>query len=318
MTSQTFGQDNTSSRRFNNGAPRWSLWNPANRHIFAYLLLLPAVILTAAIIVFPILSAIDLSFQKIKIAKLGRSRAPWTLANYEELFQSAEFFQAIWVSFTLVATVTLLAYIIGLATAVMVNQHFRGRKLARILVAVPWAVPSVMAAIIWWWLFDSSFGLINWALVRSGLRSEMLPWLSTPGAAYFVIVVVMVWKAYPFISVIMLAGLQSIPLELYDAAKVDGANAWHRLRYITLPGLRSVRGIALILIMLWVFRDFPVIYILTGGGPQGTTQTLAIMTYREAFEFHDFGFAAAIGVITLIISVIASWFMIKGSDEPLY
>ncbi len=318
MTSQSFGQDEPALRRLNGVSPRWSLWQPGNRQLFAYLLLLPAVLLTAAIIVYPILSAIDLSFQRIKIAKLGRERAPLTLRNYEELFQSPEFFQAIWVTISLVATVTLLSYVIGLATAVMVNQQFRGRKLARILVAVPWAVPSVMAAIIWWWLFDSSFGLINWALVRSGLSGEMIPWLSTPGAATFVIVIVMVWKGYPFISVIMLAGLQSIPLELYDAAKVDGASAWGRFRFITLPGLRSVRGIALILIMLWVFRDFPIIYLLTGGGPQGTTQTLAIMTYQEAFKFHDFGYAAAIGVITLIISVVASWFMVRRSDEPLF
>ena len=299
-------------------SPRWSLWNPANRQLFGYLLLLPAVLLTAAIIVYPILSAIDLSLQRIKIARLGRSRAPLTLRNYEELFQSAEFFQAIWVTITLVAAVTILSYVIGLATALLVNQRFAGRKAARVLVALPWAVPSVMAAIIWWWLFDSSFGLINWALVRSGISAGMIPWLSTPGAAFFVIVVVMVWKGYPFISVIMLAGLQSIPLELYDAAKVDGANAWNRFRFITLPGLRSVRGIALILIMLWVFRDFPIIYILTGGGPQRTTQTLSIMTYQEAFKFHDFGYAAAIGVITLIISVVASWFMVRRTDEPLY
>ena len=165
-------------------------------------------------------------------------------------------FKAIWVTITLVAAVTILSYIIGLATALLVNQRFAGRKAARVLVALPWAVPSVMAAIIWWWLFDSSFGLINWALVRSGISAGMIPWLSTPGAAFFVIVVVMVWKGYPFISVIMLAGLQSIPLELYDAAKVDGANAWNRFRFITLPGLRSVRGIALILIMLWVFPRF--------------------------------------------------------------
>ena len=108
--------------------PRWSLWQPGNRHIFAYLLLTPAVLLTAAIIVYPIFSAIDLSFQRIKIAKLGRSRAPFTLRNYEELFSSPEFFQAIWVTITLVATVTIVSYIIGLATAVLVNQRFAGAQ----------------------------------------------------------------------------------------------------------------------------------------------------------------------------------------------
>jgi len=281
-------------------------------------LLLPALLLTASIIVYPIISAVDLSFQDVKISKVGRERSPWTLDNYDKLFHSDDFYQSIEVTVKLVLLVTVFSFVLGLCTALMVNQKFRGRTIARLLVALPWAVPSVVAAVAWWWMFDSSFGLINWALIRLGVISETITWLSRPNEAFFVVVVVMVWKAYPFVSVMMLAGLQSIPVELYDAAKVDGANAWKRFLYITMPGLRSVRGIALILVLLWVFRDFPIIYLLTGGGPFRSTQTLAIMTYQEAFQFFRMGYASAIGVVTLFIAIIASFVMIRSTSDSIY
>jgi multiple sugar transport system permease protein len=297
---------------------RFDLWSPKNRNLFAYLLLLPALLLTASIIVYPIISAVDLSFQDVKISKVGRERSPWTLDNYDKLFHSDDFYQSIEVTVKLVLLVTVFSFVLGLCTALMVNQKFRGRTIARLLVALPWAVPSVVAAVAWWWMFDSSFGLINWALIRLGVISETITWLSRPNEAFFVVVVVMVWKAYPFVSVMMLAGLQSIPVELYDAAKVDGANAWKRFLYITMPGLRSVRGIALILVLLWVFRDFPIIYLLTGGGPFRSTQTLAIMTYQEAFQFFRMGYASAIGVVTLFIAIIASFVMIRSTSDSIY
>ncbi|MCL4863896.1 MAG: sugar ABC transporter permease [Caldilineaceae bacterium] len=299
-------------------APTFSLWSPKNRHLFAYLLLLPALLLTASIIIYPIASAIDLSFQDVKISRVGRERTPWTFDNYEKLFKSDDFYNSAWVTAKLVTLVTAFSFILGLATALLVNQRFHGRTAARLLVALPWAIPSVVATVAWWWMFDSSFGLINWVLVRTGLSSETINWLSRPGAAFFVIVVVMVWKGYPFVSVMLLAGLQAIPQELYDAAHVDGANAWNRFRYITMPGLRSVRGIALILILLWGFREFEIIYILTGGGPLRSTETLAIMTYLEAFQFFRVGYGAAIGIVTLIIAVIASIFMIRSMSDSVY
>ena len=167
---------------------RFNLWSPKNRNIFAYLLLLPALLLTASIIVYPILSAIDLSFQNVKISRVGRERMPWTLANYEKLYHSSEFYQSIEVTIKLVGIVTVFCFLLGLGTALMVNQKFRGRTIARLLVALPWAVPSVVAAVAWWWMFDSSFGLINWALIRLGLISRTINWLSRPHEAFFVIV----------------------------------------------------------------------------------------------------------------------------------
>ena len=127
----------------------------------------------------------------------------------------------------------------------------------------------------------------------------------------------MVWKGYPFVSIMMLAGLQSIPEDFYNAARVDGASAWQRLTHITSPSLMPVLGVTLVLVMLWVFRDFSIIYVLTGGGPLKATQSLSIMTYEQAFGFFKMGYASAIGVITLIVCVIASRLLISRAPDTM-
>lgn len=297
---------------------RFNLWSPSNRHLVAYLLMLPAILLTVVVIAYPLVTAADLSLQVIKITQIGRVRLPWSLDNYRELFASAEFWRSSWVTLRLVTIVTFGCFLMGLGTALLVNNRFRGRTLARILVALPWAVPAVLAAVIWWWMFDSSFGLINWLLVKSGLIASPVAWFSQPFTAFTVICVVMIWKGYPFVSVMVLAGLQAIPEDLYEAASIDGANSWGKLRYITLPSLRPILGVALVLVLLWVFRDFPIIFLLTGGGPIGSTRTLAIMTYEQGFGFYNIGYAAAIGMITLIISFVVSLFLIRRISASIY
>ncbi|MBV7328712.1 sugar ABC transporter permease [Chloroflexi bacterium TSY] len=297
---------------------RFNLWSPSNRHLVAYLLMLPAILLTLVVIAYPLLTAADLSLQVIKITQIGRVRLPWSLDNYRELFTSAEFWRSSWITLRLVTIVTLGCFLMGLGTALLVNNRFRGRSLARILVALPWAVPAVLAAVIWWWMFDSSFGLINWLLVKSGLISSPVAWFSQPLTAFTVICVVMIWKGYPFVSVMVLAGLQAISEDLYEAASIDGANSWGKLRYITLPSLRPILGVALVLVLLWVFRDFPIIFLLTGGGPIGSTRTLAIMTYEQGFGVYNIGYAAAIGMVTLMISLITSLFLIRRVSSSVY
>lgn len=200
---------------------------------------------------------------------------------------------------------------VGLGTALVVNERFVGRKAARIAVALPWAIPAVMAAVIWWWMFDSSFGVINWFLVKLRLVEAPVAWFNRPGTAFAAIATIMIWKGYPFMSVMLLAGLQAIPTELYEASKADGAGSIARFRYVTLPALRPVMGIALILIVLWVFREFPIIWLITGGGPIGATRTLAVATYETGFKFLRIGEAAALGVITLGISFALSAVLIR-------
>ncbi|XWN30966.1 MAG: sugar ABC transporter permease [Devosia sp.] len=293
------------------------LSSPRNTHLFGYLLLLPAVLLIAAIIAYPLILSLDLSFQNVKIARIGAERQPFTLGNYRELLTSSEFWHSAWITLKLIVIVSALCLAIGLSTALMVNQPFRGRRMARLMVALPWAIPEVVVVMIWAWIFDSSFGLMNWLFIQSGLFYEPLAWLSNKTGAFSVIVTAMVWKGYPFVSVMLLAGLQAIPQDYYNAAKVDGASVWQRFMYVTLPCLSPVIGVTMILVILWVFRDFSIIKVLTGGGPINATQTLSILTYDTAFSFFRMGYGAAIGMVTLVMCAIASRLMIGGFSRPV-
>ncbi|WP_417522462.1 carbohydrate ABC transporter permease [Marinovum sp.] len=279
---------------------------PRHRAKFGYLLLAPAVLLMAAIIVYPILLSVNISLQDVRIARVGATGEPWTLKNYAWLFGSAEFWHAIWVTFKLVAVVGGLSVLIGFATAMLVNQKFRGRTAVRLFVALPWAVPEVVATVIWAWMLDSSFGVVNWALLKLGLVDAPVQFASNPGAAFAAVCFVMIWKGYPLMSIMLLAGLQSIPEEQIQAAKVDGAGPWQRFFYITLPNMLPVIGVTLVMTTLWVFRDFAIIHVLTQGGPLGATTTLSILTFEQSFEFFRMGQGATVGVITMIFCAIIS------------
>jgi multiple sugar transport system permease protein len=253
----------------------------------------------------------------VGIARLDRPRRPFTISNYERLFASPDFWNACWVTLKLTLVVSSACFLLGLGTALLVDNRFRGRPVARLLVALPWAVPEVIAVVIFAWIFDSSFGLMNWIFLSLGLADRTINWFSDPTAAFAVVATTMVWKGYPFVSIMSLAGLQSIPEDYYAAARVDGANALQRLVHITIPSLMPVLGVTMILVMLWIFRDFSIIYVLTGGGPLKATQTLAIMTYEQAFGFHRMGYGAAVGVVTLVICVVAAKLLMRRAPDHL-
>jgi multiple sugar transport system permease protein len=160
--------------------------------------------------------------------------------------------------------------------------------------------------------------LFNYALTSSGVVDKPIDWFLNPRAAMAAVSITTIWKGYPFFTVMLLAALQAIPAELYDAAKVDGASAWREFRSITLPAIRGVTGIVLLINALWVFREFTVIFVLTGGGPAGATRTLSIWTYTEAFADFHMGFAAAIGMLTLVISIVASVVFVRMSRSEFY
>ncbi|WP_240230846.1 carbohydrate ABC transporter permease [Devosia lacusdianchii] len=294
------------------------LASPRHASKLGYLLLAPAALLILAILVYPMLLAIDISFHDVKFATLSFGASEYTLANYQKLFSSPDFWKAIGVTAQLLVVVTSISMAVGMGTALLVNQQFRGRSFARMLIALPWAIPEVVAVVTWVWILDASFGVFNWLLIKAGLVGGPVSWFSQPGTAFSAVTMVMVWKGYPFISIMILAGLQSIPEEYYQAAKVDGANVFQRFFWITIPCIAPVLGVTLILTILWVFRDFSIIYVLTGGGPVGATETLAIMTYEEAFNFFRMGYASAIGVVTLLICAIISAFLVKKTSHAIY
>ncbi|KAJ54411.1 ABC transporter permease [Actibacterium mucosum KCTC 23349] len=291
---------------FRQGDPRViDFSSPRHRSKFGYLLLAPAVLLMALIIIYPILLSVDISMKDVRIARIGKAE-PWTLKNYAWLFGSEEFWNAIWVTAKMVLMVGGTALVIGLATAILVNQRFKGRSLARLFVALPWAVPEVVATVIWAWMLDSSFGVINWALLKSGIISEGIQFASNATASFYSVCFVMIWKGYPLVSIMLLAGLQSIPQEQYQAAEVDGAGVWQRFFYITIPNLMPVIGVTMVITTLWVFRDFAIIHVLTQGGPIGATTTLSILTFEQSFSFFRMGQGAAVGVVTMIICAVIS------------
>ena len=300
------------------GRRLFDLARPSRQHILGYILLTPAVIMVLLIIAYPLFVSLDLSLQDVKLPRLGEARKPLTLKNYDRLFNSAEFWKSCLVTVQLVSAVTAGSLIVGVSTALLVNQKFRGRPFARVAMALPWAVPEVIAVVIFAWIFDSSFGLMGWLFIKLGLTDELIAWISTPGAAFWALAITMVWKGFPFVSIMTLAGLQSIPPDYYAAAKVDGANALQRFRWITIPCLMPVLGVTLVLVMLWVFRDFSIIKVLTDGGPLKTTQTLSIMTYDQAFGFFKFGYASAVGIVTLVICAVASLAMLGRPSKALY
>lgn len=279
---------------------------PRHRNKFGYLLIAPATIMMALIIVYPILLSVDVSLQDVRIAKVGGARKPWTLLNYESLFNSPEFWRAALTSVEFVVFIGAVALIIALATAILVNQKFKGKSVARLMVMLPWAVPEVVATVIWAWMLDSSFGVVNWALLRLHLVDAPIQFAANPLAAFLAVSFVMIWKGYPMMSIMLLAGLQSIPEEQYQAAKVDGAGVWQRFFYVTIPNLLPVIGVTLVMTTLWVFRDFAIITVLTGGGPIGSTTTLAILTFEKSFSFFRMGEGAAVGVVTLVICAFLS------------
>ena len=283
-----------------------------------YLLLFPAIITIALIIVYPIVLSIDLSFQDIRIAKLSSPRKDWTIINYEKLINSNEFRYACWTTIKLILLVVFFCFFLGFTTALLVNRKFKGRKLARLLVALPWAVPEIIASTIWIWLFDSTSGLLNWVLIKIDFLDKPLNWFSNPTAAFSTVCAVMVWKGYPFISIMLLAGLQSVPKDLYEASKVDGAKNYQQFIFITIPSISPIIGVSLILLVLWVFRDFTIITLLTEGGPIGSTRTLAILTYETAFSYYRMGYGAAIGIVTLLFCLLVSIFMIKKTNTQIF
>jgi len=162
-------------------------------------------------------------------------------------------------------------------------------------------MPEVVTAFVWTWMFDYQFGILNHALQAIGIIREPIGWLTTTTWAMPSMCLVGTWKQFPIAFIMLLAGLQSIPKELYEAATMDGANALQSFRHVTLPGLRSVLGVLALLLTLWSFRSFTHFYLMTGGGPSRSTETAVVLVYLQAFKYYDFGVASALGIIVLLI-----------------
>lgn len=259
-----------------------------------FLLVSPAVILLAAVALVPIGAAFFLSLQRrLPIFQIVEFVG---LENYRFLWIDPRFWNSLGntLYFTLVAVALELA--LGLAVALLLDRAFPGRGSMRAIVLLPWAIPTVVSSRIWEWLYNVEFGLFNFILTGTGLAGGPVNWLGDPFWAIHAAILIDVWKSAPFAAILLTAGLQTIPRELYLAARVDGAGGWGVFRHIILPSLTPMILVVLLFRTLDAFRVFDAIYVLTGGGPANTTETLSIYTYKVLFQTLQFGYGSALSV----------------------
>jgi ABC-type sugar transport system permease subunit len=282
----------------------------------AWLFVLPAVVAIAGVAVAPIGWTFWESMHRhdLRMPWLGR---PFIgLANYVQLAQMPRMWSALGhtVAFTVVAVSIELA--LGLALALVLHHVVRGRGLVRTAVLLPWAVPTVVAALIWRFLFESPYGLVNTILVRAGVVGAPPAWFVHPLAAWVPVVLADVWKMTPFVAVLLLAGLQQIDPALDEAARIDGAGPWRRLIDITLPLLAPALVVAVVFRAMDAFRVFDLIYVLTGGGPGTATEPLALLTFNTLLQNLQFGLGAALSVIVFIVAFLVALIAIRGLSAP--
>jgi len=234
---------------------------------------------------------------------VGVKAVRWVgLSNYERLFSDEDFWFAVWVTFTYMFFVVVISVCIGLLSALMLNRAFHGRNFARSVIAVPWAFPEVSAVLVFLWMCNPTFGVMNvFARLIPGI-DENLRWLMDPNLAMPLVVALSVWKVFPFTTLVILAALQAVPKDLYEAAEVDGANRLQSFRFITIPEIAPTLMLMGVLVAIFSFKQFTLIWLTTGGGPYGgITETLVLRIYQTAFRFFDLAYGATLGVAGFVI-----------------
>ena len=273
-----------------------------NNQKTGWILLLPALLLLFLVFLYPISRAFVLS---LFTENLGTQLEPVFsgLANYQRMVGDGRFWQSL--NNTAIFTVisVSLELVLGLCIALVLNQSFFGRGIVRTIAIIPWALPTSIMGLAWAWIFNDRFGVANDILQRFGLIETGINWLGEPGLAMVAIIIADVWKTTPFISIILLAGLQSISQDLYEAHKIDGANPWQSFYQITLPLLMPQIMVALLFRFAQAFGIFDLVQVMTGGGPAGSTETVSIYIYSTVMRYLDFGYGAALVVATFMILI---------------
>lgn len=272
----------------------------ATRHnLLGLALIAPTVLIFCAVIVYPLISAIYLSFFSIYTPTM---EGEWVgLDNFRQLLGSDEFWRSLFNTLVWTIGTLTLQLVFGVLVALMLHQNMVFRSLARSLVLFPYFLSTVVAVLVWRWLFNDLYGILNHLLMWTGFLEMPVDWLGTMPNAMLSLIVVGAWKYFPFVVIAVLARLQTIPEELYEAARIDGAGAFSRFFDVTLPQLRGVLVVIVLLRAIWDFKEFDLIFLLTGGGPVISTQTLPLMVYKEAFSLNQMGAASAVAVSMMLV-----------------
>ncbi|HJU66184.1 MAG TPA: sugar ABC transporter permease [Gemmatimonadaceae bacterium] len=280
--------------------------------LLPYLFVSPALATILLIALFPLGWTVweSLHAHDLRMPWLGR---PFVgVDNYVEIAGDRRFWGALGHTAFFTAATIVLELGLGLFLALAMNRAFRGRGLVRAAILVPWAIPTVVAALLWRFMFDSQAGIANAVLVSAGLLDQPIVWFIHAATAWVPVILADVWKTTPFVALLLLAGLQNIDRSLYEAAAVDGAGPWWQLRHITLPLLRPAILVTLIFRTLDAFRVFDLIYVLTGGGPGTSTEPIALYTFNALLQNLQFGYGSALSVVVFLVTFGLAMLYIRG------
>lgn len=280
----------------------------------AFLLLLPAIIILGMVIFYPLFQALQLSFQNANLLSLGMAQNVG-LDNFQQLRSDNTFWTAVLNTIEFVGVSVAGGLILGGTLALLLNESIPLRSLFRSLALVPWVAPGVVVALLALYMFNSQVGVVDYALTKIGVSHQFIDWYGSTHNALWAEIIMNIWNQTPFYMLMILAGLQAVPTEQYEAAHIDGASAIDRFRYVTLPSIRGVLMIVSSLMVIWNFNNFDLIWATTQGGPLNATMTLSVYVYRTAFTALNIGYAAAIGLVWLIILLLFSVFYIRALER---
>ena len=268
------------------------------------LLLLPALLLLLLVFAYPIGRAFWLSLFTENLST-GLEPVFSGFSNYSRMAIDGRFWQSVWNTTLFTVIALTLELVLGVAIALLLHQTFKGRGLLRTIAILPWALPTALIALTWTWIFNDQFGVWNDMLLRLGVINSPVNWLGDPTLALLATIAADVWKTTPFVSILLLAGLQSIPNDLYEAHAIDGASPWQSFRRITLPLLLPQILIAMLFRFAQSFGIFDLVQVMTGGGPAGATEMVSLYIYSTVMRYLDFGYGAALVVVTFLVLVAA-------------
>ncbi len=290
--------------------------NERKRGRLPYLLSLPSVLIVLGVLILPILYSLFLSFHNLVLS--SRTYEPVGLQNYISMFHDSSFISSIKMTLLFTALSVAAEMVVGIAVALVLNQEFWGRGFVRGLMILPWAMPGVVNAIMWQWIFNSNYGALNGLLTKMGVIDRYQVWLAKPTSAFICVLAANIWKETPYVVLLAIAALANISKDLYEAAAIDGASSWKSFWKITLPLIRPVVLILLITKTIWALQTFDLVYIMTKGGPMGVTEFIAFYIQKTSFKFLKFGYGSAMSYTVFMICFVLTMIYIKcfmGQDE---
>jgi multiple sugar transport system permease protein len=276
--------------------------------VMGYVMIVPAFLLLLVLVTYPFFMAIRFSLMSLWVGQPGKFVG---LGNFVNLVGDGVFRQTLRNSFVFTGAAVLLKTVFGMCLALLLLNVTRFKKFIRGAVLLPWVIPTALSTLGWWWMFDSLYSVVNWTLVRLGLLDHGLQWLGTPHLAMVAVITVNVWRGLPFFAITILAGLVSIPTELYEAAVTDGANPAQKFWHVTLPLLRPVLLVVILFSTIFTFSDFNIVYVLTRGGPMNTTHLFSTLAYQTGLQAGKIGEGAAVTLFMFPVLLLVVWFQLR-------